>query len=337
MRTAVIDIGSNSIKLLVAEGENAAPFYEAHSETRLSPSVAGARERISDEAFAAGIAAVADLAAQADACEPAMLAIVGTSLFRSAENADEFADAVLRATGTPMRVLSGTQEAELVAAGVATEPAAGTPCAIFDLGGGSLEFIVKTADGVPARAESRPLGAVRLTRRFFRSPAGKIPSEELAVLREFLRSEFESFVVGKIPAEAKVILCGGAVGICAHFARGDLPRALVPNAAGTTNEPTAAGTTNAAGTDEAAHHSVSSTQISAALFDDLLKSMCEKTLIERIGIGVPLKRADIFPAALTVLSELCRAGKISSVLHTRRNLRYGLCALLSRGNGSWPF
>lgn len=331
MRTAVIDIGSNSIKLLVAEGENAAPFYEAHSETRLSPSVAGARERISDEAFAAGIAAVADLAAQAAACEPAMLAIVGTSLFRSAENAGEFADAVLRATGTPMRVLSGTQEAELVAAGVATEPAAGTPCAIFDLGGGSLEFIVKTADGVPARAESRPLGAVRLTRRFFRSPAGKIPSEELAALREFLRGEFESFVVGKIPAEAKVILCGGAVGICAHFARGDLPRALVPTAAGTTNEPTAAGT------DEAAHHSVSSTQISAALFDDLLKSMCEKTLIERIGIGVPLKRADIFPAALTVLSELCRAGKISSVLHTRRNLRYGLCALLSHGNGAWPF
>ncbi|HIV04436.1 MAG TPA: phosphatase, partial [Candidatus Spyradosoma merdigallinarum] len=115
MISSVVDIGSNSIKLLVARGENAEPLFEALSETRLSPDAESARERISDEAFAAGVDAVRALAEQARAFSPAREAVVGTSLFRTAENARAFADAVFRATGTPMRILSGREEAELVA------------------------------------------------------------------------------------------------------------------------------------------------------------------------------------------------------------------------------
>lgn len=306
MRVAIIDIGSNSIKLLVAEGADARPIFEAHSETRLSPNTESARERIPDAAFAAGISAVRELAALAREHAPETLAIVGTSLFRTAENARDFAEAVRRATGTPMRILSGTEEAELVAAGVATEPAAGTPCAIFDLGGGSLEFIVKISPRAPALAESRPLGAVRLTRKFFKNPAAPISENELNALRNFLRAEFVPAISAKIPAGARVVLCGGAVGICAHFVREEI------------SEKTP--------TETPAGERPSATEIPAAFFGELLEKIAAGTLAERVALGVPEKRADILPAALVALSEICRAAGARSVLYTRRNLRYGFCA-----------
>lgn len=302
MRVAIIDIGSNSIKLLVAEGADARPIFEAHSETRLSPNTESARERIPDAAFAAGISAVRELAALAREHAPEKLAIVGTSLFRTAENARDFAETVRRATGTPMRILSGAEEAELVAAGVATEPAAGTPCAIFDLGGGSLEFIVKNSPRAPALAESRPLGAVRLTRKFFKNPVAPISENELNALRNFLRAEFVPAISAKIPAGARVVLCGGAVGICAHFVREKI------------SEKTPAG------------ERPSATEIPAAFFGELLEKIAAGTLAERVALGVPEKRADILPAALVALSEICRAAGARSVLYTRRNLRYGFCA-----------
>lgn len=71
MISSVIDIGSNSIKLLVAEGENAAPIFETIREVRLSPATESARERIADDAFAAGIRAVAELARLASGYAPA--------------------------------------------------------------------------------------------------------------------------------------------------------------------------------------------------------------------------------------------------------------------------
>ena len=306
MRVAIIDIGSNSIKLLVAEGADARPIFEAHSETRLSPNTESARERIPDAAFAAGISAVRELAALAREHAPEKLAIVGTSLFRTAENARDFAEAVRRATGTPMRILSGTEEAELVAAGVATEPAAGTPCAIFDLGGGSLEFIVKNSPRAPALAESRPLGAVRLTRKFFKNPAATISENELNALRNFLRAEFVPAISAKIPAGARVVLCGGAVGICAHFVREKISE-KTPTETPPGERPSA-------------------TEIPVAFFGELLGKITAGTLAERVALGVPEKRADILPAALIALSEICRAAGARSVLYTRRNLRYGFCA-----------
>lgn len=292
MISSVIDIGSNSIKLLVARGADATPVFETISETRLSPDAESARERISEENFAAGIRAVCELSKKAREFSPAREAIVGTSLFRSAENAREFAAAVETATGTPMQILSGTEEAELVAAGVATDPAAGTPCAIFDLGGGSLEFIAKADNFSPIFAVSRPLGAVRMARRFFSASAEKISSEEIAALRNFARKTLADFLPGKIPENARAVFCGGAAGI---------------------------------------FFKISGSENSVPALENLLAETARKTLRERVALGVPEKRADIFPAALAVLAEVCALGNFKKLFHTRRNLRYGLCARLNSG------
>lgn len=304
MISSVVDIGSNSIKLLVARGGNAEPVFEALSETRLSPDAESARERISDEAFAAGVNAVRALAEQARAFSPAREAVVGTSLFRTAENARAFADAVFRATGTPMRILSGREEAELVAAGAATDPAVRTPCAIFDLGGGSLEFVAKT-DAAPRSgdaAESWALGAVRASRRFFSDASGKIPTEEISALRAFARATVAPRLPREVPRGAQFVFCGGAAGICARFA--------------------------------AEKNGGNGGEIPAEIFEELLREMSGKTTAERVARGVPAKRADIFPAALAVFAEVCAVCGVRSFLYTRRNLRYGLCAALCRGDAA---
>lgn len=293
MISSVIDIGSNSIKLLVAEGKNATPVFEALRETRLSPDKESARERIPEKAFAAGIRAVCELAETARKFSPAKEAITGTSLFRTAENANEFARAVEDATGTPMQILSGIEEAKLVAAGVATDPAISLPCAIFDLGGGSLEFIAKNGDGDTGIFEtSRMLGAVRLTRKFFKNPVAPIPEEEISALRKFVREEISGEILQNFPDNAQTVFCGGSAGICSR---------LVP-------------------------------EKSAAALEALLKKIGAETLDERIAAGVPAKRADIFPAAVAVLAEVCAVAGISAFAHTHRNLRYGLCAHLNSEN-----
>ena len=300
MISAVIDIGSNSVKMLVAEGANAVPVFEAHSDTRLSPNAENARERIPDAAFAAGVEVVRSFAEKAREFAPAHTAIVGTSLLRTAENAPEFAAAVLRATGTPLRVLSGIEEAELVAAGVATDPAVRTPCAIFDLGGGSLEFIAKPeGDEKKIFEESWRLGAVRMMRRFFADPSGKIPDEEIAALRRHVRETVAAALPREIPADAGAVFCGGAAKLCAKLSGRDL-----------------------------------SEEIPVEIFDDLLRETCARTLDERVSAGVPVKRADIFPAAVATLAEVCRLCAFPRFRVTSRNLRYGLCSRLNCGNAA---
>lgn len=294
MISSVIDIGSNSIKLLVAEGENAAPIFETIREVRLSPATESARERIADDAFAAGIRAVAELARLTSGYAPARSAIVGTSLFRTAENAPEFAAAVREATGTPMRVLSGEEEAELVAAGVASDGGAGTPCAVFDLGGGSLEFIAKGDASEPLFVRSWALGAVRTARRFFSDSQEKIPEEEISAARKFIRETLRDALPEKIPPRAKPIFCGGAAAICAKILGGK-------------------------------------NEFSAAALETLLRATADADVPARVALGVPAKRADIFPAALAVFAEICALCAFPSVSHSARNLRYGLCARLNRG------
>lgn len=290
MISSVIDIGSNSIKLLVAEGECATPVFEKLSETRLSPDTESARERISENAFAAGIRAVSELVTIARKFSPSREAIVGTSLFRTAENAEEFARAVEVATGTPMHILSGIEEAKLVAAGVATDPSVRLPCAIFDLGGGSLEFIAKNEGADTEIFEtSRKLGAVRLTRKFIKNPSTAIPEEEISELRKFVRAEIADEISERLQPASQIVFCGGSASICAK---------LLP-------------------------------EKSATALESFLKNATTATLEERIALGVPAKRADIFPAAAATLAEICSIAGISGFTHTHRNLRYGLCAHLN--------
>ena len=302
MRVAVIDIGSNSIKSLVADGANATPVHEAFAEARLlGGNVPEQDGKISAERFAAGVAAVKKLFDDAQKFSPARVEIVGTSVFRTAKNAREFSAAIAKETGISVRVLSGDEEAAEIARGVATDPlvrALEKPAAIFDLGGGSLEFI---SAGARFR-KSWALGAVRLMREFVKNPDSAIPQRELAAVRSRVRETAGAELAAHTSANSAAVVCGGALAVVhAIFAAAEeVSPTLFPRT------------------------------IPLVRMKILLDRLASRTREERLKFpALPPARADILPVALAVLSEIAEICGFAQFVYSPRNLRYGIAAELA--------
>lgn len=185
-RRAVIDVGTNSVKLLVAEVSERAvhPLLEESEQTRLGHGFYP-HHRLQAEPIAHTARACAVFAATAREWHAASIRIIATSAARDAVNAAELAAAVQRAAGLPLEIISGEQEADWVFEGVTSDPAlAGLPLLILDVGGGSTEFILG-AEGRQLFRQSFPLGSVRLLEQM---PVSDPPTAaELAGCRELLR------------------------------------------------------------------------------------------------------------------------------------------------------
>jgi exopolyphosphatase/guanosine-5'-triphosphate,3'-diphosphate pyrophosphatase len=185
-RAVVIDIGSNTIKLLVAvraaSGAGALePVDEAHEEVRISRgSKDGPGGPVLDgTAVEAAAAAINRLLARARSAEPAPTTreLVATSAIREAANRTAVCATLEASCGLPVQVLSGAEEAQGIARGVLSDPNLRDlgNFVILDLGGGSLETI-EVAEGSAVQALSLPLGAVRLMRRFVDDPSRTLPA-----------------------------------------------------------------------------------------------------------------------------------------------------------------
>ncbi|PAW75410.1 MAG: phosphatase [Pedosphaera sp. Tous-C6FEB] len=186
-RCGVIDIGTNSVKLLVADvaGETVEPVWEGSEQTRLGR---GFYEdhRLRADAIADTARAAAQFTKTAREQGASALRIIATSAARDAVNADELLCALREATGHAVEVISGEQEADWAFQGVLTDvPLRAAPLLILDVGGGSTEFIL----GHQGRAlfrDSFKLGTVRLLEA---TPLADPPAaEELAALRRHLRA-----------------------------------------------------------------------------------------------------------------------------------------------------
>jgi exopolyphosphatase/guanosine-5'-triphosphate,3'-diphosphate pyrophosphatase len=189
-RQAAIDIGTNSVRLLVAEVADAAsaahssprahspdsvPFQASPSYPRLTPVVRRmAMTRLGEGLEAGGMidaaaaartaAAVREFVAFAAAAGAPHVEIVGTYALRVARNPEE----LLRRLDHPVRVLSGAEEARLGfhgALGGLGIVRTGARTLVVDIGGGSVEFALGTPQDIE-ETHSVPLGAVVLTRRF---------------------------------------------------------------------------------------------------------------------------------------------------------------------------
>src|SRR5262245_20227704 len=171
---AVIDIGSNSIKILVAvrtDGGNVHPLHIRTIDARISAGISQATPRLSDEGMARGLSAVQALLEDAMRFNATSTILVATSAVRDAANGADFCDRIKKATHHPIRILSGDEEANLIGRGLVADPALRglRDFYVFDLGGGSLEclaFLNRTIE----QAVSLQLGCVRLTERFVSDP-----------------------------------------------------------------------------------------------------------------------------------------------------------------------
>ena len=167
---AIIDIGSNSIKLLVATrsaGGHVTALTHRTIDARISAGISRAAPRLSEDGMSRGVEAVHTLLADAAPFAPAHFVLVATSAVRDAHNGADFIARVRALTGHTIRILTGDQEANLIGRGLTCDPALTTlrDFYVFDLGGGSLECLA-FRDRQIAQAVSLQLGCVRLTDKF---------------------------------------------------------------------------------------------------------------------------------------------------------------------------
>ncbi len=188
-RLAAIDVGTNTVLLLVAErrGDALVPVLERAEITRLGRGV-DATGRLDPAAIRDTVAVVAEYARAARALGVAEPACVATSAARDAANGEEFFAAARAAAGVEPRIIAGDEEARLVYASAWRDFGGRGPLAVLDVGGGSTEFIVGEGPAPRARV-SLQVGAVRLTERHVRSDpptAGELAQVRTAA-REALR------------------------------------------------------------------------------------------------------------------------------------------------------
>ena len=207
-RHSVIDVGSNTIHLLVGEvdGSEVLPVTGEKVSTRLGAGVEkkGKIEPGRLELAAEAISLFAKIAALNGVAEPTVL---GTSAVRDAENGLELTERVREITGLKMRLISGEEEAALGFRGAVS--AVGTswegPALVVDLGGGSAQLIVGEASSGPLMQVSLPLGSNRTTERFVENDPPK--KKELRALDEHVREMMPGWGLSQ---RVSVVAVGGS-------------------------------------------------------------------------------------------------------------------------------
>jgi len=193
IRRAVIDVGTNSVKLLVADvaGREVVPIREESQQTRLGHRFYESG-RLQAEAIAATANAAAAFAATARQCRATSMRVIATSAAREAVNAAELKAAIEQASGLKLELISGDQEAMWGFQGVTTDaPFADVPLMLLDVGGGSTQ-ITSGRGGQVAFEASYPIGSVRLLEQ--RPPSDPPKPEELAECSQRLRQFFHEEV-----------------------------------------------------------------------------------------------------------------------------------------------
>ncbi len=163
---AVIDIGTNSVLLLLARrGPDGAleVLRDQSTITRLGQG-AGASGMLALAAIARTVDCLAEYRKVAEAAGAERIVAVATEGVRMARNQSDFLEPAAQALGVAVRLLSGAEEAELSYLSVARETPEGGPLRVLDIGGGSTELVI--GEGLEVRAAvSHPVGSVRLTER----------------------------------------------------------------------------------------------------------------------------------------------------------------------------
>ena len=205
-RFASIDVGSNTIRLLIAEPEVSAPLRPIHIQrriTRLGENFLPDRI-LQPEAMARSIAALKEFVELMGHKGVADYSAGATAVVREASNGSTFLDLVQKETGLRVRLLSGADEARLSLLGVASVITnKDSAMVVFDIGGGSTELVWQ-GDGSDIESFSLAVGVVHLTERFLQGdPPGHEPCLQAreyvsTVLRElsFPQNSHDSLWVG---------------------------------------------------------------------------------------------------------------------------------------------
>jgi exopolyphosphatase/guanosine-5'-triphosphate,3'-diphosphate pyrophosphatase len=194
MRIAAIDIGTNSLHMIVVRVRPDLSFEVIDREKEMVRLGAGGLDgrALTPEAMHAGLQVLSKFRRLADSHRVDEIIAVATSATREAENGSEFLKAIVEKTGIRARVISGTEEARLIhQAAVYGVGLAGDVAIVIDIGGGSVEITRGSGPNMDV-GRSFKLGVIRLTERFIKSDP-LAPRDERK-LRRYIDGELGKYV-----------------------------------------------------------------------------------------------------------------------------------------------
>ncbi len=207
-RYAVIDLGTNTFHLLIAEDGGVDGFREVYRERRFVKLAEKGIKTIDDDAFERGLIAMNEFHGKLKEFQVNTYRALGTAALRTASNGQEFMAEIKNQTGIDIEVISGSREARLIYQGVKNiVPIEDGNDLIMDIGGGSVEFIIARDSGI-VWSHSFPIGIAVLFHKFHKEDP--ISEEEKEAIKQFLDSELTLLI--KALKQFKVNRLIGAAG-----------------------------------------------------------------------------------------------------------------------------
>lgn len=285
---AVIDIGSNSIKLLVAKEDIncITPVFETAETTRLSEKLNshGQLSAVSIHRTLEVVKKFYDLAQNYGATN---IRAYGTQALRECQNPQDLLEPVFQETGLTIKILSEEQEAQFIFRGVTTDPLlpAG-PLLTVDLGGGSAEFIMGHGSTIQAQASFR-MGCLPMKEKWITQyPISPKEQSALATAITDTVTPFFGNVIQTVP----LVLTGGTI-----FSLTQILEPLQKN------------------------------QFSTASFVEKVNQLTSLSLDElKSDPTLPADRIDLLPVGGLILTTLLSLLSAKTFFVSKRNLRYGL-------------
>jgi exopolyphosphatase / guanosine-5'-triphosphate,3'-diphosphate pyrophosphatase len=307
VKVAAIDIGTNSVLLLIAEktASGLTPLLERATITRLGEGVDRTRE-LARTARERTLDCLADYASDIMRHAPARIAAVGTSAMRDARGGPEFAKEAEQVLGTLPLVIAGKREAELTFRGALSGLGleTGERAAVLDVGGGSTEIVVGSAPDAskPASIESATsldLGSVRLFERHVtRDPPS--PSELDAARRDVDRTLWSERAV---PSEAVFVGVAGTVTTLAAVA-GDV--------------------------DPYDATRIHGARLARGTVRDLASRLASLSLVDRKKLrGLDERRADVIVTGALLVERVLAWSQKTELVVSDRGVRWGLAEELA--------
>ncbi len=299
---AVIDIGSNTIKMMVAKKtDNGFDVLDQSTfETRISKGISKDNPELTEESMMHAKSAIVALYNLLSTHKPDSFRIVATSAVRDAKNGNVFVNQIHKAIGHRIEIISGDEEARLIAAGIMSDPALKDKKNLFmcDMGGGSVECIRVSEN--TTQTTSLPLGCVRVMESHVTHPELPLTEEEIESIRSTVTQTLDDIPFLKnISEDFQGIGTGGTF---------TSSRAILAALDGKELE-------------------ASSPTISMVEMEAVFEKASKLHLNERLKIPkLPANRADVFPTALLTLITIGKYTGITQFYHSFYNLRYGAVA-----------
>jgi exopolyphosphatase/guanosine-5'-triphosphate,3'-diphosphate pyrophosphatase len=298
---AAVDIGSNSVRLKISRlvSHRLVEIHEDREVTRLGESVFH-NGFLSPEAIALTVKVLRRFHRAAQRAGADAVRVVATSALRDARNSRAFLEWVRSATGWPVEIISGLEEARLIHLGLtSTLRVNSSPALMMDLGGGSCELTV-SKKGHIQETVSLPLGAVRLTNDFVHHDPPR--KSEMRQLRGLIAREIGRVAPRITKARPKVVIATSGTAealatVCHALYRTKSQRGMT---------------------------------VSRQQMRPIAKMLARIPLAERRNVpGIGLRRAEIVIAGAVVFVELLERCKLSGFRYSPLGLRDGLLAQMA--------